>query len=64
MASAASRLVQGFAVERHAELVDGRAADEAGGGLELDLALLVEEGDDPLDLGHHLGADAVAGQEE
>ena len=40
------------------------AADEAVSSLELDLALLVEEGDEALDLGHHLGADAVTGQEQ
>ena len=57
-------LGQRLAVERHAELVDGGAADEAGLGLELHLALLVEEGDDALHLGHHLGPDAVAGQEQ
>ena len=64
MASAALRLGQRLVGERHAVLVDGSAADEAGVGLELDLALLVEEGDDALDLGHHLGADAVTGQEQ
>ena len=32
--------------------------------LNCDLALLVEEGHDPLDLGHHLGADAVTRQEQ
>ena len=34
-----------------AVLVKGAAADERGFGLERDLALLVEEGDDALDLG-------------
>ena len=57
-------LGQRLAVERHPVLVDGGTADEAGLGLELHLPLLVEEGDDALHLGHHLGADAVAGQEQ
>ena len=64
MASAACALAMRVVGDGDAVLVDGGAADEVGLGLELRLALLVEEGDDALDLGHHLGADAVAGQKE
>ena len=58
------RLGQRLVRQRHAVLVDGGAADQAGLGLELRLALLVEEGNQPLDLGHHLRADAVAGKQQ
>jgi hypothetical protein len=44
--------------------VDGRPTDQAAVSLELRLALLVEEGDDPLDLGHDFGADAIARQKQ
>ena len=50
-----ARLGQRLLGQRRAVLVDGGAADQRGVGLELDLALPVEEGDETLDLGHHLG---------
>ncbi len=48
--------------DRDAMRVIGRAADKAGLDLEMGNALLGEEMGDLLDLGHHLGADAVARQ--
>ena len=56
-------LHRGFGDGR-AVLVVGRAADEVAVDLELRARLGVEPGDDALDLGHHFGADAVAGEEE
>ena len=44
--------------------VVGRAADEVRLRLERRDALPVQPGHDLLDLAHHLGADAVAGQEK
>jgi hypothetical protein len=44
--------------------VNGGTPDKCGVTLEANLSLLVEEGDDALDLGHHLGADAVARQQQ
>ncbi len=57
-------LVDGLICNGLAVLVDGGAADEGGLCGELDLALLVEDRDHPLDLRHDLGADAVAGKKE
>ena len=45
-------------------LVVGAAADEAGLDREIGELLAVEPGDQLFDLGHDLGADAVAGEEE
>jgi hypothetical protein len=50
--------------QRRAVLVDRATAAERLLGLELGLGFLGQERDQPVDLGHHLGADAVAGQEE
>ncbi len=50
--------------QRHAVRVEGSAADEIALALELETLAVTEPGDDALDLGHHLGADAVAGQEQ
>ena len=49
---------------RHAVRVEGSAADEIALALELQALAVAEPGDDALDLGHHLGADAVTGQEQ
>ena len=50
--------------DRHLVGVIGRAADEAGVGLEAGDARLVEPVDQPLYLAHHLGADTVAGEQQ
>ena len=44
--------------------VEGRAADEAALGVEMGDAGLRAPGEHLLDLGHDLGANAVAGEEE
>ncbi len=50
--------------DRLAMRVIGAAADQAFLGLEAAAELLVHGGDQLLDLGHRLGADAVAGEQE
>ena len=42
----------------------GAAADEVGLGLDLGVPSRIHPGDDAGDLGHHFGADAVAGEEQ
>ena len=44
--------------------VVGAAADQIGLGLDRGEAASVHPGDDALGLGHHLGADAVAGKQQ
>ena len=59
------RLPHGLLGDGHAVLVDCRPAREVRLRLEPGrVARLVEQGDQPLDLGHDLDADAVAGQEQ
>ena len=50
--------------DRLAMRVEGAAADQPLFSLEACAALFVEEGDHLLRFGHHLGADAVAGEQE
>ncbi len=50
--------------QRRAVLVDGDATDQGRLGGELGLGLLVQEGENALDLDHDLGTDAVAGHEK
>ena len=57
-------LGDGVIGDRDIVLVDRGTADQSHLGLELDLPLLVKEGDDALDLRHDLGADAVARQQK
>ncbi len=42
----------------------GAAADEVSLGLDLGVPSRAHPGDDALDLFHHFGADAVAGEEQ
>ena len=58
------RLAQHLVGQRHAVLVDRAAAAQPGFGGELGLAHLVEEGQHAIDFRHHLGADAVAREQE
>ena len=58
------RLLHVLLGDRGAVLVVGAAADETGLELEVGKLLAVEPGDELFDLGHDLGADAVAGEEE
>ncbi len=50
--------------DRHFMRVVANAADESFLGVEAGDALRVEEIDQPLHLGHHFGADAVAGEQQ
>ena len=58
------RLGHGRVGDGDAVRVIGAAADQPLLGLERADALLVEEGDEALDLGHDFGADAVAGEQK
>jgi hypothetical protein len=51
-------------MQRRAVLIIGAAADEIFRHVEMDIALLTEPTDDFLDLGHHFGANAVAGEDK
>ena len=42
----------------------GAAADEVGLGLDARFSPRIDPGDNALDLGHHFGADAVAGKKQ
>ncbi len=57
-------LGEDFLGERRAVLVDRDAATQRLLDLELGLGLLGQERDQPVDLGHQLGTDTVAGEEE
>ena len=59
-----TRQAQSLIRQRHAVLVDGGPTDQRRRGVEAHLPLLVEEGNEALDLGHHLRADAVAGKQQ
>ena len=50
--------------DRRPMRIVGAAADEIGLGLDLGTPSRIHPGDDAGDLGHHFGADAVAGEEE
>ena len=58
------RAPHGLIGNRLAMGIVGAAADEVGLGLDASVTTRIDPGDDALDLGHHFGADAVAGKKQ